>query len=162
MDYTPEQLAELSNEELEVVFREDRHVSVPEGLYRGCVIRRLDNRGARLWLPRVLEFVGFEIAPFGIDFRHNRWYFASQRLQAGRFTPRVQPSRWRDTQVVALHYGVSRLPGFMRNYLYDEVKPLGNGVLLGLGGINRDLGIGDHFFFSLELVAGTGSSEVAT
>ena len=33
--------------------------------------------------------------------------------------------------------------------LYDELKPLPDGSVLGLGGINGERGSGDHFFFLL-------------
>jgi hypothetical protein len=33
--------------------------------------------------------------------------------------------------------------------LYDEVKPLGPDLCLGIGGINARVGRGDHFFFAL-------------
>ncbi len=152
MGYTPAELQRLSNAELNAIFIEDRTIAVPDGLFKGRFIRRLDTPGARLPLSRVLEFIGFELMPFGIDFRHRRWYFMASCLQAGRFEPSIQQSRWRDTEVVSLDYSVSHLPRFARNFLYDEVMPLSEDVLLGLGGINREVGMGDHFFFSLERI----------
>lgn len=156
MSYTAEELQQLSIEQLDDIFCESDRVEMPYGCFAGRTICRLHNRGAKLPVPRVLEFVGFELMPYGIDFRSNSWYFVSSALQAGRFAPRVSRSRWRPTEVVALHYNVSRLPRPMRNFLYDEVKPLTDTLLLGLGGINRELGMGDHFYFTLELLRGTG------
>lgn len=156
MSYTADELQRLSIDELDEVFCETESVELPYGCFTGRTICRLRNRGAKLPLPRFLEYVGFELAPYGIDFRSNRWFFVSSALQAGRFAPRVSRSRWRPTEVVALHYNVSRLPRPMRNFLYDEVKPLSDTLLLGLGGINRELGMGDHFYFTLELLKGTG------
>jgi hypothetical protein len=49
--------------------------------------------------------------------------------------------------VLQLHYDVSRLP--IRRVLYDEIKPLADGTILGLGGIDAGRGEGDHFFFEL-------------
>jgi hypothetical protein len=70
----------------------------------------------------------------------------------GRFEPRVQRSRWRDAQTVGLHYEVSRLPSFVRGALYDEVRPLSPRWWIGIGGINADVGEGDHFFFGLQRI----------
>jgi len=160
MTYTAEELQQLPIEELDQIFCQTSHVDMPYGCFKGEHIVRLKNPGSKLPLSRVLEFLGFEVAPFGIDFRSNRWFFFSNLLQAGRFEPTVERSRWRPTDVVALHYNVSRLPRPMRNFLYDEVKPLSDTLLLGLGGINRELGMGDHFYFTLELQEGTGRAVV--
>jgi len=113
----------------------------------GRVLQRIDTRfahsrtGAAVALP-------FERLSFGIDFARCAWFFLHPRLRAGHF--RLQPgrSRWRDTQTLQLHYEVSRLP--FRGLLYDEVKPLGDTLALGLGGLNRDVGTGDLFFFLLQ------------
>ncbi len=162
MGYTAEELHQLSIGELEQIFCETCPVELPYGCFKGRHITRLNNPGAKLPLSRVLEFLGFEVAPFGVDFRSNRWFFFSSLIQAGRFAPQVSRSRWRPTDVVSMHYNVSRLPGPMRNFLYDEVKPLSDTLLLGLGGINRELNMGDHFFFTLELMEGTGRPGVAS
>ena len=37
----------------------------------------------------------------------------------------------------------------VRGMLYDELKPLADGRVLGLGGINAGAGEGEHFFFEL-------------
>ncbi|MBF0353458.1 MAG: hypothetical protein HQM11_20695, partial [SAR324 cluster bacterium] len=63
----------------------------------------------------------------------------------GKFRSEIHPSRWRSAMVVGLHYESSQLPGFIRNLLYDEVKPLSETLCLGIGGFNRDKGEGDHF-----------------
>ena len=68
------------------------------------------------------------------------------------FEARVERSRWRETDSVVLRYEGSRLPGALRRLLYDEVKPLGEGLVLGIGGGNDGPGRGDHFFFALERV----------
>ncbi len=115
-------------------------------------MRRLTNPGTKMPAPRLLEYIGFEIAPFGIDFRSNCWYFFSPRMQAGRFTPTIRESRWRSTNVVTLEYGVSKLPRRMRNFLYDEIKPISETLCLGLGGINAEKDAGDHFYFVLERI----------
>jgi hypothetical protein len=51
--------------------------------------------------------------------------------------------------VVRLGYDVSRLPGFVRRHLYDEVRPLGPELCLGIGGLNRAAGRGALFYFAL-------------
>jgi len=70
----------------------------------------------------------------------------------GHFQTQVGESRWRDTDAVSLRYQRSRLPRFVRDVLYDELKPLSADLVLGIGGINQDRGAGDHFFFALEKV----------
>jgi len=72
---------------------------------------------------------------------------SSPRSAAGSFRIDEGPSRWRDTRVLRLHYDRSRLP--IRAILYDELKPLAGGRILGLGGIDAARGEGDHFFFEL-------------
>lgn len=94
--------------------------------------------------------VPFERLSFGVDFVRRTWFFVHHAVRMGRF--RIEPgrSRWRDTDTLRLRYDVSRLP--FRGLLYDEVKPLGDGLCLGLGGIDFDRGRGDLFFFLLEAV----------
>lgn len=138
--------------ELEEIYRTDTPAEVPTGVFRGEVIQRLQTRGAkRLWMRGVMRF-GFELPPFGIDFDTRRWFFFHNRLQLGHFRAEQQHSRWRPTDTIALHYDISRLPRPIRGVLYDEVKPLGPDLCLGLGGINREREDGDVFFFSLERV----------
>ena len=135
---------------LEPLFAHDEPIDVPSGVFRGRVLCRLDTPGARdrLWAPS--QKVAFEWLPFGVDFDRRLWFFFEPRFGVGRFEPRVERSRWRDTDVVTLRYDVSRLPRPVRRVLYDEVKPLDGDRLLGIGGINAGPGRGDHFFFALE------------
>lgn len=91
--------------------------------------------------------------PFGIDFDARRWWFLHPRLAVGRFELCQERSRWRDTDALTLRYHPSRLPGPLRDVLYDEVKPLGDDLLLGLGGLNWEVGRGDHFYFALTRLA---------
>jgi hypothetical protein len=99
-----------------------------------------------------MQRVGFAWTPWGIDFDRRLWFFFAPRLAIGRFELRVDESRWRDTRAVQLHYDVSRLPHAIRRQLYDEVKPLSDRWMLGIGGIDRERGEGDHFFFALERI----------
>lgn len=144
-----DELLRASPAALEAAFADDRPIAVPEGRFRGRTLCRLDNPGARRPLWRASQKVGFEWLPYGVDFGRRTWFFVHPPIAVGRFQPRVQRSRWRDTQVVALHYEASRLPAAIRRTLYDEVKPLGPDLLLGIGGINAGPGQGDHFFFLL-------------
>ena len=74
---------------------------------------------------------------------------ANLNRAAGTFVATPGPSRWRDTQTYRLTYATSHLPKFFRDILYDELKPLDANTVLGLGGVNRDKGQGDHFYFLL-------------
>jgi hypothetical protein len=144
-------LRAASAAELEAIYAHDRAFAVPTGCYRGIHLRRLDHPAARA-LPARLIGLGFEYPPFGVDFDRSCWFFFHRRLGVGGFTPSIAASRWRSTQVVALDYGRSRLPAPVRGRLYDEVKPLGDGLALGLGGIDAGRERGDLFFFALERV----------
>jgi len=142
-------LKSMNTADLESVFASEAEFSVPEGMHRGHFLKWLDHPAARCKRWRWPQRLAFEWAPFGIDFDRRLWFFFDPRLAAGRFEVHVQPSRWRETQALGLHYEVSRLPAPVRSRLYDEVKPLGPDLALGLGGINAGPGAGDHFFFAL-------------
>lgn len=150
--HAPSELEGLSIAELERLFAHDSAIDVPEGRFEGRVLARLDNRGARRLRWRAMQIPMFEWLPFGIDFDRSRWFFVSPSAQVGRFEARVERSRWRDTEVVTLRYEPSRLPGPIKSILYDEVKPLSDDLVLGLGGQNAGTGEGDHFFFALTRV----------
>jgi hypothetical protein len=143
-----------SLEELEAIYAGEGLREVPRGVFAGEVLARLDNRGARSLVNRAIQVPQFEWTPFGIDFDDRRWYFVRPSLRIGRFDARPARSRWRDTDTIALEYDASRLPRAIKALLYDEVKPLGEDLLLGLGGIARERGEGDHFFFALRRVRG--------
>lgn len=145
-------LARLSVDALEDLYAAERALEVPRGVFRGRVLARLPNAGARRLRWRATQVPMFEWVPFGIDFDRRRWFFGRASILVGRFDATIEPSRWRPTEVVALRYDPSRLPGAIKRYLYDEVKPLGDALALGLGGVDAAVGEGDHFFFSLERV----------
>ena len=119
-----------------------------KGIYDGVFLKRLDKSGSRK--PMYIASKAFEIVPFGIDFDSNQWFFGNPLFQAGRFKVSVGKSRWRECNTQSLHYEVSRLPGFVKNVLYDEVKPLSANLCIAIGGINEEAGPGDHFFFALQ------------
>lgn len=140
----------LGPEGFEALWREPRGLSPLAGLWRGHVLRRLDHATARRPLWRWSEQLGFEWLPFWVDFDRSEWCFVTPALRVGRFEAHAGPSRWRDTEAYALRYERSRLPRPLRRVLYDEVKPLDDRWVLGLGGIDAGRGRGDHFHFVLE------------
>jgi hypothetical protein len=145
-------LQAMPRDELEARWLEAPAPRVPRGVYRGHYLTRIDHAVSRRARWRWSEHLAFAQLPFGVDFDRRLWFFFTPRLALGRFDPQVRPSRWRDTDAVQLHYHVSRLPVSVRNVLYDEVKPLSDQLILGMGGINAGRDEGDHFFFALTRV----------
>ncbi|MCG8672088.1 MAG: hypothetical protein MI867_21970 [Pseudomonadales bacterium] len=143
---TLQDLKQSSITELDQYFSAASLDFIMSGQYRGVFIKRLDRLGARK--PLYYVSFSFEFVPFGIDFDTNKWFFMNSKLQAGYFQLDVGPSRWRDTTAYRMHYEESEVPWFVKNKLYDEVKPLSSDLALGIGGVNRDEG-GDHFYFAL-------------
>lgn len=139
----------FSLDELEVLYKTTEAREVPKRLYSGQVLHRVeaDFAHTRTASSIMWPFVNLR---FGVDFRSNRWFFVNPSFQLGHFRTELGQSRWRDTETIRLHYDVSRLP--LRAGLYDEIKPLDDKHCLGLGGINRDKGLGELFFFLLEAV----------
>ncbi|NOY93596.1 MAG: hypothetical protein GXP55_20620 [Deltaproteobacteria bacterium] len=140
----------MSLAQLESLWMLQAKLEPPRGRYRGHVLRRIGNATSRRPLWRWSERIGFEWIPFGVDFDRRLWFFITRHIAMGRFETQAGPSRWRDTQCIGLTYGVSKLPRVIRSTLYDEVKPLSDRLVLGIGGIHRGRGEGDHFFFALE------------
>jgi hypothetical protein len=148
------ELAGRSLVELEAIYcggaigRDGQIGPPPLGNYQGRFLGWIENRGSRRRLVRVMDTLLFERTRFGVDFSRRLWWFVRPELAAGRFTVSGGPSRWRETETFRLEYQPSWLPG--SRWLYDEVKPLGENLCLGIGGLNADRGEGDHFFFALE------------
>lgn len=124
-------------------------IALPNGRFRGHYLRLVASQGARRLENRAMVWLGFALPRFGVDFTSSAWWFHHPLLQVGAFAPSIGPSRWRNAEVVQLHYHPSRLPWPVKPLLYDEVLPLSHDLCLGLGGINRDRGEGDLFFFAL-------------
>jgi len=144
------ELRAMSLAELEALWTRPVALSAPRGIYHGHVLQRIDHATSRRPLWRWSERLGFVWIPFGVDFDRRLWFFFNRRVAMGHFQTHSGESRWRDTDAIGLSYERSRLPGFVRDVLYDEVKPLSARLILGIGGINRDRGEGEHFFFALE------------
>jgi hypothetical protein len=145
------ELAGRSRDELEAIYRDAAIGPRPAGNYRGRFLGWIDNAGSRRWLVRAMDGVLFERTRFGVDFSRCLWWFVRPELAAGRFTVSRGRSRWRETETFCLEYRSSWLLP-LRSVLYDEVKPLGEDLCLGIGGLNADRGEGDHFFFALERI----------
>lgn len=149
-DWTLTELSALTLADLEALWLTPAECSIPSGRYQGHMLARIEHPTSRRWLWRWSEGLGFEWLPFGIDFDRRLWFFVSTRIAMGRFQMQPGPSRWRETRIIGLHYEPSRLPHFVRNLLYDEVRPLSARWMLGIGGINAERGQGDHFYFALK------------
>jgi hypothetical protein len=122
------------------------------GDYTGTWLRRIENAGTYKPLNFLSQYLLFELTPFGISFRGDgsgTWYFFEPRFAAGEFTTSKSQSRWRDTDCLALDYSQARLPGFIRDLLYDEIKVLSTQHAIGIGGFNQPAGEGDNFYFLL-------------
>jgi hypothetical protein len=134
---------------LDEIYASDAPVAVPAGRYRGVYLQPVEGVDARRVANRVMVRVGFRTIPFGLDFDARCWWFGLGRARIGRFEPLVATSRWRQATVLQLRYDASRLPALVRRHLYDEVKPLGPELCLGIGGLNRPAGQGALFYFAL-------------
>jgi hypothetical protein len=131
--------------ELERLYAAPSTLAIPSGRYEGCFLQRTAGWGHAGLLVRSAVALGFSTLPFGIDFDRRVWRLAGGAVVAGRFELQPAPSRWRPTRTLAMHYEPSRLPTFVRALLYDEVKPIDEDLLLGLGCIAQS----DLFFFAL-------------
>ncbi len=138
--------------ELEELYREDRPVDVPAGIYRGTILRWFPKTEAEPRWSRPLSWLGFDLAPFGVDFDKRRWFFWFDRApRFGHFNPVVGQSFWyKDALTLQLHYETSRLPDAIKSTLYDEVKPISEDLCLGIGGLNPRANPFRIFFFALE------------
>ncbi len=146
----PRDLSRMSISELDALYISAPMRPRPEGIFRGRLLRWLPPACKPRNAPFVaLELVAFQLLPWGIDFRSTLWWVGLRCLQGGLFEATEGRSRWRPTETFRMSYHRDRLP-FFRRYLYDEVKPLSDDLCLGIGGINADEGVGDHFYYLLE------------
>ena len=140
---------------LEELYLQKVDIAIPQsGAYQGTYLKRLDNPGANNSFNVVLQWAMFDLTPFGLNFfsDHGDWYFFHPSLAMGKFIPRRERSRWRDTETITLNYETSRLPKPIRSMLYDEIRPLSENIMLGIGGLNADKDKGDLFFFAIERI----------
>jgi len=138
-------LRRATSSELERLYAAPSTLANPSGRYAGCFLQRTAGWESAGLLLRSAVALGFSALPFGVDFDRRVWRLAGGAVTAGRFELQPGPSRWRPTRTFAMHYEASRLPTFVRALLYDEVKPLDDDLLLGLGCVAQ----GDLFFFAL-------------
>ena len=143
-----DELRAMSLDELESLYEKAPMEPEPSGRTRGVVLRYL----ASVPWVRALDWLMFGAPPFGVDFETRTWWFFQPRFRLGHFLASVGPSRWRETRTMRLNYCVSLLPEPVRVFLYDEIKPIGDGLCLGIGGVNRERGEGEHFFFALKSI----------
>jgi len=134
---------------LENIYENEGAADVPQGVYKGTHLGWIEDNINHRQLLKSGIFLGFKLAPYGIDFDRKRWFFINKNARIGHFRAETERSRWRDTDAVCLHYESSRLPRMIRSHLYDEVKPLTDSLCLGVGGINKPDGGGDIFYFAL-------------
>lgn len=130
--------------ELERVYATHPVVPLPGGVWRGHYLHELPMSLADRMVARAM----FKWPRFGLDLDRFGWWFGRPGSVIGRFEPRIGGSRWRDADVVRLDYRRTT-PWPLRRMLYDELKPLSNDCILGLGGVNRTRG-GAWFYFLLE------------
>ncbi len=145
----------MNTAQLEALYVKPGEIVVPDQQsFRGHTLTRLNNQGADDLAHLLPQWLLFETMPYGINFLHalGNWFFFEPRIALATFEPRIGRSRWRDTETITMNYHVSILPDPVKDLLYDEIKPIGNGLYLGIGGTNAERGRGDHFFFVLEPV----------
>ena len=143
----PDDIKNASIEELETLYCGHTAAPAPKGCFQGKFLHRLDQPGDRR--PLYYGSKSFEFLPFGIDFSSCKWYFFHSKIRVAKFRTQCETSRWRDSEVIQLHYDVSHLPLIIKGVLYDEVKPISRDLCLGLGGFNLEKGEGDQFYFAL-------------
>jgi hypothetical protein len=147
---------DLTAAELDALYTARREpMPAPLGVWQGVVVGRVASPGARRRVPRVAQWIGFEVPRWGIDFDAGRWWFVHPNARVGRFRSVEGPSRWRPVDVLQLHYDGSRLPRAIRGRLYDELRLLEPDFILGIGGENAPVGEGDHFWFILRPHSGS-------
>jgi hypothetical protein len=145
-------LVAATRDELESLYAGTGAIELPRGTYEGRHLLWLDTPAARHHVLRPVEELFFARLPWFIDFDRGFWFWFDRRLPVGHFSASVGPSRWREAETIRMLYDDWRLPGFVNQWLYDEVKPLGPQLGLGMGGISARRGVGEQFFFALRRV----------
>lgn len=139
MEATVQRFAAMPLEALEHIWRTRACAPLPGGVWQGHYLRELP-----MSLPkRLLSRAMFKRRMFGLDLNYNRWWFRDNSRLLAHFEPHVGRSRWRDTEVVQVRYERTG-PALLKGMLYDELKPLDDRTILGLGGSKRG---GAWFYF---------------
>jgi hypothetical protein len=133
--------------DLEALYAGPLGDGAPCGVHRGAFLGFVDGVASRR--TRAIDTALFVWPRWGVDLDDRRWWFGSPRVRLAAFTLTRARSRWRDAEVYQLHYDRSRLPRAIRRVLYDELKVLPDGRLIGLGGVDGERGHGDHFWYAL-------------
>jgi len=147
-----EELRGADASDLEKLYRDVGVSRVPRGIFAGRHLAWVETRDPTAPLLRPVLELFFRRLEFHIDFDRSQWFWFARSLGVGHFSPSIGPSRWRDTETIRMLYDDRRLPGFVNQWLYDEVKPLSDDLGLGLGGISRRRGEGERFFFALRRI----------
>jgi hypothetical protein len=142
-------LQRMTRDELDRLYIDSPQRPRPQGRFVGTHLcwlppaRKLSNAPFIL-----LEWLAFDVLPWGIDFDDSLWWVGLSCLRGGRFETVPERSRWRPTECQQMRYHRDWFPPF-RWFLYDEVKALSDDLCLGIGGVNRPEGLGDHFYYAL-------------
>ncbi|MGE0550825.1 MAG: hypothetical protein AB7O24_31705 [Kofleriaceae bacterium] len=136
------QLDHASLDQLEALYASAPPAPLPSGVWLGRYLQEHPmTRGERATARAM-----FKWTRFGLDLDEHCWWLGRPSFRVGRFQPIAGRSRWRDTDVIRLDYRDTK-PRPLRRVLYDELRPLADGSILGLGGINRPA---PWFYFALE------------
>jgi len=144
---TPDELAQMSMGQLEQVWSMYPCAPLPGGMWQATYLEEFPMTPTKKLLARAL----FKWRLFGLDLNTHKWWFKDATRAVVEFDPQHGPSRWRDADVIQLHYETTG-PRLFRGMLYDELKPLNENCILGIGGSNQDNAQGAWFFFALSRV----------
>ncbi|MDX2086518.1 MAG: hypothetical protein SFX73_01655 [Kofleriaceae bacterium] len=137
-------LQQLALPRLEHIWSTSPCAPLPGGTWQGTYLCELPMSAPKRFLARAM----FKWRAFGLDLDANKWWFREPRRHVAAFEPVPGPSRWRDADVVQLHYEHTG-PHLLKHQLYDELKPLNDHCILAIGGSNHDALRGTWFFFAL-------------
>ena len=154
-DRTPvgwEELGRADSNDFERLYQEGDVARVPRGIFAGRHLAWVGSADPTAPILRPVLELFFRRLVFHVDFDRSQWFWFSRSLGLGHFSASIGPSRWRDTETIRMLYDDRRLPGFVNQWLYDEVKPLSDDLCLGLGGVSGRRGEGERFFFALRRV----------
>ena len=144
---SPDRIAAASLGELERIYATAPLAPLPGGVWRGRWLHDL-----RMSAPaKLVAHALFRWPTFGLDLDAYTWWFGRPDRVASRYEPVVGRSRWRDAEVVRLDYRRT-MPWPMRAVIYDELKPLSDDCVLGIGGMNGTGSHGAWVYFVLQRI----------